>query len=435
MQFYSTNKKSPLVSLHEAALTGLAPDGGLYMPTEIPQFSENFIGHLGQLSFRDIAFEVASRFVLPDVKRSTLEQIVDEAINFGAPLVKVENDVYSLELFHGPTLAFKDFGARFMSRLTAYYAQSLDRELTVLVATSGDTGSAVANGFHDVPGINVVLLYPSGKVSRIQEQQLTTLEGNVYALEVSGAFDDCQKLVKQAFADNDLTDVMQLTSANSINIARLIPQSFYCFYGFAQLKSKADPVVISVPSGNFGNLTAGLIAGRMGLPVCNFVTSTNVNDVVPKYLETGLFEPKPTIETISKAMDVGNPSNFARILDLYDGRHDRMREDLFGLSFSDDQTLETIQEVYRTTGYILDPHGALGYLGLKAFLANQSKKQQGIFLSTAHPAKFWDVVQPIVGDALTMPDILQQALNKQKRAIPMANDFDSLREFLLGLAG
>ena len=433
MKWYSTNHKSPLTSLHDAVLQGLAPDGGLYLPTEIPSFSLNFIEHLHSMSIQEIAFEVARQFTKQEITKATLEEIIDCAITFDAPLAKIEDEVYSLELFHGPTLAFKDFGARFMARLTAQFVQNLDRELTVLVATSGDTGSAVAHGFMDIDGIRVVLLYPSGRVSKIQEQQLTTLGGNVTAVELDGTFDDCQKLVKQAATNSEVLKKLNLTSANSINIARLIPQIFYYFRGVGQLQQEFRDLVISVPSGNFGNLTAGILAKKMGLPIQKFIAATNINDIVPKYLESGIYEPKPSIETIANAMDVGNPSNFSRILELYDHSVDKIRKDICGAHFTDDQIRDTIHEVFEATGTILDPHGAIGYMGLINFIKNSSIPRTGIFLATAHPAKFWDHVYPIVGDQLQMPDSLQQALDKEKQSILMENDFEQFKELLLNL--
>lgn len=431
MKWYSTNQKSPLASLREAVLDGVAPDGGLYMPTEIPSFSLNFIEHLPQISFQDIAFEISTQFFKNDLTNATIEEITDKAIRFDAPLIRVEEEVYPLELFHGPTLAFKDFGAQFLAQIMAHFVQSFDKELTVLVATSGDTGSAVANGFLGVEGIRVVLLYPSNRVSSIQEQQLTTLGNNVSALEVDGTFDDCQNLVKQAFADPDLQKKINLTSANSINIARLIPQTFYYFRAFGQLQPGEKNVRISVPSGNFGNLTAGLISKKMGLQIKQFIAATNINDIVPKYLENGEFTPKPAIETIANAMDVGNPSNFTRMLELYDHSVAKMRKDINACSFTDEQVQETIHDVFSSFEYIMDPHGAIGYLGLKNFMKNNSSHEPGIFLATAHPAKFWDHVYPIVGNKLQMPESLKQTMNKEKQSLPLDDDLDQLVEFLL----
>jgi threonine synthase len=364
MNYYSTNNPTHKVSLKEAVLKGLAYDNGLYMPEAIPVLPKSFFDLLPEKSFQQIAFEVANAFLKDDVPTAELKRIIEHTISFDAPLIELEKNVFTLELFHGPTLAFKDFGARFMSQLLGYFAKEEKREIVILVATSGDTGSAVANGFLGVPGTKVVVLYPSGKVSDTQEKQFTTLGQNITALEVDGSFDDCQRLVKEAFLDEELTTKFFLTSANSINIARLIPQSFYYFYAWSRLKEKSN-VVFSVPSGNFGNLTAGLIAKRMGLPIRHFVASTNINDIVPEYLRTGHFNPKSSQSTISNAMDVGNPSNFARMMDLYQNDHEKLKSDVLGFDFSDAETQTTMCEVFARSKYIIDPHGAVGYLGLK----------------------------------------------------------------------
>ena len=365
---------------------------------------------------------------MPDAE---LKKIVDHTIQFDAPLVKLEKDVFALELFHGPTLAFKDFGARFMSQLLGYFASQQDREIIILVATSGDTGSAVANGFLGVPGTRVVVLYPSGKVSEIQEKQFTTLQQNVTALEVAGTFDDCQRLVKEAFLDAELRRKFFLTSANSINIARLIPQSFYYFYAYAQLKDKNRPVVFSVPSGNFGNITAGLLAKRMGLPIRRFVASTNINDIVPAYLKTGAFNPRPSSSTISNAMDVGNPSNFSRMLDLFNGNYESLSGEIKGYSFTDEETANAMRNVYASSNYILDPHGAVGYLGLKKYLDDSDENATGIFLETAHPSKFKEVVDETLGLGIDIHPTLKEFMKRQKETIKATMDFSAFKEFLL----
>ena len=358
-----------------------------------------------------------------------MQNIINDSLDFPIPLVPINDNIYSLELFHGPTLAFKDVGARFMARLLAYFLEKDNQEITVLVATSGDTGSAVAHGFYNVPGIRVVLLYPSGMVSKIQEQQLTTLGNNITALEVTGTFDDCQKIVKQAFLDQDIRNKINLTSANSINLGRLIPQSFYYFYAYSQIKDIQKKLFICVPSGNFGNLTAGLIAKRMGLPVDKFIAATNINDIIPKYLLSGNYEPEVSKNTISNAMDVGNPSNFARILDLYDNGHKSICHDITGYSCTDETTRTTMLEVFNKYGYILDPHGAVGYNAISTFLKND--EAIGIFLETAHPAKFLDIVEPVIGRNIPIPASLESALSKEKKSIPIAGTIDDLKEFLL----
>jgi threonine synthase len=431
MRFYSTNNRSLTVDLRQAVTEGLAPDNGLYMPVEIPRLSDEFFKGIANKSFRDIGFEVARNLLKGDVPDSELKKIVDHTIQFDAPLVKLEKDVFALELFHGPTLAFKDFGARFMSQLLGYFASQQDREIIILVATSGDTGSAVANGFLGVPGTRVVVLYPSGKVSEIQEKQFTTLQQNITALEVTGTFDDCQRLVKEAFLDAELRQKFFLTSANSINIARLIPQSFYYFYAYAQLKDRARPVVFSVPSGNFGNITAGLLAKRMGLPVGRFVASTNINDVVPAYLRTGTFNPRPSSSTISNAMDVGNPSNFSRMLELFNGNYGNLSEEIKGYSFTDEQTADAMRNVYASSNYILDPHGAVGYLGLKKYFEESEEDATGIFLETAHPSKFKDVVEEKLGRHIDIHPTLKEFMKRQKETIKASADFSAFKDFLL----
>jgi threonine synthase len=427
---YSTNNKQHKVSLREAVIQGLAPDNGLYMPEQIDALPKTFFDSIQNQSFREIAFEVARHLIGDDVDDKSLKKIVDHTIAFDAPLVEISQDIFALELFHGPTMAFKDFGARFMSQLLGYFVKQENREVTVLVATSGDTGSAVANGFYEVSGVRVVILYPSGKVSDIQEKQFTTLGKNITALEVDGTFDDCQRLVKSAFLDKDLNSKLFLTSANSINISRLIPQSFYYFYAWSRIQKK-DNVVFSVPSGNFGNLTAGLLAQRMGLPIQHFIASTNSNDVVPKYLSTGNFNSMNSVTTISNAMDVGNPSNFSRLLDLFNTDWKKFSDSISGFSFSDDETKAVMNEIYINQNYVLDPHGAVGFLGLKKYQLENSGVT-GIFLETAHPAKFQHVVERALGIDIKLPAQLQQFINRKKTSIRIGKEVDSFKEWLLG---
>lgn len=434
MKLHSTNLQSPSVDLEQAVIEGLAPDGGLYMFDNIPRLSADFFDNIQSLSFSEIAFEVSRTLLQGAVPEGDLKRIVEETLAFDAPLAQLSLDenVYALELFHGPTLAFKDFGARFMARLLSYFVKDKGKEITVLVATSGDTGSAVAHGFLNVPGIRVVILYPSGKVSELQEKQLTTMGGNIHALEVDGVFDDCQDLVKQAFVDPQLMQTLNLTSANSINIARLIPQSFYYFQAYAKLKK---PAIYSVPSGNFGNLTAGLIAKKMGLPVHLFLASTNANDTFPKYLSGGEYRAQPSVATISNAMDVGNPSNFSRIRELYGDDTEALRRDVRSESFTDSQTLEVMKEVYERTGYVMDPHGAVAYLGLQKHYSEhpEDRLYPGVFLETAHPAKFGETVEKAIGKAPSIPGRLQEYAERQKVATKMPVDFTKLREYLISL--
>lgn len=431
MKFYSTNNKNHTVDLRTAVIQGLAPDNGLYMPESIPALNQSFIQSLPRLSFKEIGLEV-TRTLLAELPEAEIQKLIDHTLQFDAPLVEIEPNVFALELFHGPTLAFKDFGARFLAGLLGYYAKEQDQEITILVATSGDTGSAVANAFLNVPGTRVMVLYPSGKVSVAQEKQFTTLGGNITALEVNGTFDDCQRLVKQAFLDADLKKQYFLTSANSINLARLIPQSFYYFRAYAQLNT-TNPVVFTVPSGNFGNLTAGLLAQRMGLPIQQFVAATNANDVVPEFLKTEKFNPRPSVQTISNAMDVGNPSNFARMLELFNHDFEALKKSIKGYSFSDTETREAMQRVFNQTGYVLDPHGAVGYLGLKKFMSTQST-YSGIFLETAHPAKFADVVEAALKTKVELPTRLQKFMNGEKKSVEVNKEFEEFKDLLLGLA-
>ena len=431
MRFYSTNDPSTFATLKEAVLRGLAPDNGLYMPEVIPSFAPAFFQEAGDMTFPQLALAVAEKFAGDDIPARELRRIVEHTIQFDAPLIRVRENISALELFHGPTMAFKDFGARFMSQLLGYFSDQIRREIVILVATSGDTGSAVANGFLGVNGVRVIVLYPSGKVSDVQEKQFTTLGRNITALEVMGTFDDCQRLVKEAFLDSTLRDSFFLTSANSINIARLIPQTFYYFHAYAQRQHLEKPVIFSVPSGNFGNLTAGLLAMKMGLPVAQFVAATNVNDVVPEYLRTSRMIPRPSQHTLSNAMDVGNPSNFARIQDLYRNDFNAICRDITGYAFTDDETLEAMRHVSKTHHYALDPHGAIGYLGLEKYLAQHPGEVNGIFLETAHPAKFGEVVEEAVGHAIPLPPALEKFLKGTKKTQLVTNQYHSFKKTLL----
>ena len=429
MQFYSTKNRNLRVGLREAVMHGLAPGNGLYMPVSIPHLSDHFFATLSKKSFQELSFDVAHNLLGADLPSGTLKKMIERTIQFDAPLVKVEATVSALELFHGPTLAFKDFGARFLSGLVGYFAAQQDKEITILVATSGDTGSAVANGFLNVPGTKVIVLYPAGKVSEIQEKQFTTLGGNITALEVEGTFDDCQRLVKEAFLDAELNVEQTLTSANSINVARLIPQTFYYFYAFGQVKHPSKPVVFSVPSGNFGNLTAGLLAKRMGLPITKMIASTNINSIVPDYFKTQVFSPRPSLQTISNAMDVGDPSNFARMLDLYDHHFERLANDVEGYHFSDEETRAAMRHVANDKNYRMDPHGAVGYLGLKKYMKTH-RDTQGIFLETAHPGKFKDVVEETLGQSIELPEALIEFSKKEKKSSRIGREYQELRDIL-----
>ena len=431
MKYYSTNKQASDASLEEAVVKGLASDKGLYMPYEIKPLPKSFFDEIENLSFQEIAYRVAEAFLGEDVPAETLKYIVYDTLNFDVPAVKVKDNIYSLELFHGPTLAFKDVGGRFMARLLGYFIRKEGKkEVNVLVATSGDTGSAVANGFLGVEGIHVYVLYPKGKVSEIQEKQFTTLGRNITAIEVDGTFDDCQALVKNAFMDKELNAHMQLTSANSINVARFLPQSFYYFYAYAQMKKQglADNLVVCVPSGNFGNITAGLFGKKMGLPIKRFIAANNRNDIFYQYLKTGEYNPRPSIATIANAMDVGDPSNFARIIDLYGGSHDAIAAEISGETYTDEQISETVQKVYEETGYLLDPHGACGY---RALAEELQPGETGVFLETAHPAKFLQTVQNIIGAEVKIPEKLQEFMRGKKLSVPMSKDFASFKEYLM----
>lgn len=432
MKYYSTNLKAADATLEEAVVKGLASDRGLFMPREIKPLPQEFYEHIEELSFQEIAYRVADAFFGEDIPADTLKQIVYDTLSFDVPLVKVTDNIYSLELFHGPTLAFKDVGARFMARLLGYFIRKEGKkEVNVLVATSGDTGSAVANGFLDVEGIHVYVLYPKGKVSEIQEKQFTTLGRNITALEVDGTFDDCQALVKAAFMDRELNEHLQLTSANSINVARFLPQAFYYFYAYAQLKKagRAANAVVCVPSGNFGNITAGLFGKRMGLPVSRFIAANNRNDIFYQYLLTGVYSPRPSIATIANAMDVGDPSNFARVLDLYQGSHEAICADISGATYTDEQIADTIRQVWKEHRYLLDPHGACGY---RALAEGLRPGETGIFLETAHPAKFKDTVEKIIGENISIPAKLQAFMSGEKQSQPMSREFADFKKYLLG---
>jgi threonine synthase len=430
MKYYSLNNPGTFVDFREATIRGQAPDKGLYFPEEIPQLAPDLLRNLKNFSREELAFRIIRPYVGDTLPESELHRIVAETINFDFPLVPVTPEIWSLELFHGPTLAFKDVGARFMSRCLGYFVKDNTRPVTVLVATSGDTGGAVANGFYDIPGIRVVILYPSGKVSSVQELQLTTLGKNITALEVEGTFDDCQRLVKEAFADATLNDALFLTSANSINVARWLPQQFYYFFAAQQWPDNTRPPVISVPSGNFGNICAGLLAHRSGLPVRHFIAACNTNDIVPAFLQTGDFQPKAAVPTLSNAMDVGNPSNFVRILELFHQKLPDLRETLSAVSISDPETISSIRDLDNRYHYLADPHGAVGCLALKRYLA-QNPGEKGIFLETAHPVKFFDTVEPIIGRKVPLPDTVAALLDKKKRSRLLAPRYSELKEFLL----
>lgn len=431
MKYYSTNGKSDQVTLRDAVVKGLASDKGLFMPEVIKHLPESFFEEIQNLSFQEIAYKVADAFFGEDVPSDTLKQIVCDTLNFDCPVVKVKDNIYSLELFHGPTLAFKDVGARFMARLLGYFIQQEgNQKVNVLVATSGDTGSAVANGFLGVDGIHVYVLYPKGKVSAIQECQFTTLGQNITALEVDGVFDDCQALVKNAFMDADLNKHMKLTSANSINVARFLPQAFYYFYAYAQMKKlgKADQLVVCVPSGNFGNITAGLFGKVMGLPIKRFIAANNANDIFYNYLQTGEYHPQSSVQTIANAMDVGDPSNFARIFDLYKGCHSAISSEISGATYTDEQIAETVKACYRETGYLLDPHGACGY---RALQENLTANECGVFLETAHPAKFKSTVESIIEDEVEIPAKLAAFMKGSKKSIEISKDFADFKAYLM----
>ena len=429
MNYYSLNKISPNVTFEEATIKGQAPDKGLYFPSIIPTLSKDFIANIKSKSKEEIGFEVMKPFASESIPDEVLQNIINETINFDFPLVKVHESVYALELFHGPTLAFKDVGARFMSRCLGYFNRNKKHHTTVLVATSGDTGGAVANGFLGVEGIDVIILYPSKKVSVVQELQLTTLGKNISALEINGSFDDCQAIVKQAFTDTDLNNKFSLTSANSINVARWLPQQLYYFYAYQQWQHE-EPPVISVPSGNFGNICAGILAHISGLPVKHFIAACNVNDVVPEFLRTGNYQPKKTIATISNAMDVGNPSNFSRVLELFNQHVNDLKKILTSYSISDAATKATINEVFNQYNYILDPHGAVGYYALIEHHLNH-QNNNGIFLETAHPVKFPETVEAATNTQIEIPQSVQYLFDQKKESVVMNASFDDFKDWMM----
>lgn len=423
MQYYSLNKKAPKTSFEIAVRKGLAPDKGLYFPEKITPLDTSFMENLDQLSNIEIAFHAIKQFVGSEIPESELKTIIKETLNFEFPIVSIEDNISTLELFHGPTMAFKDVGARFMARCLGYFNKNNNKEVTVLVATSGDTGGAVANGFLGVKGVKVVILYPRGKVSNVQEQQLTTLGQNITAFEVEGTFDDCQDMVKKAFLDSDLTTKKELTSANSINVARWLPQMFYFMFAYKQLKQHNKPLVFSVPSGNFGNICAGMVAQKLGFPFPHFIASNNENDVVTRYLSSKKYTPLATVETISNAMDVGNPSNFIRIQALHNNDFQALKSNLSGYRFSDEETREAIDFIYKSTGYITDPHGAVGYLGCHHYL-KLNPDVHTVFLETAHPTKFLDVVQPLVPEVIELPPQIKAVMGRPKNAKSIVNYAD-----------
>jgi len=431
MKYYSLNKQSPVVDFAAATILGQAPDKGLYFPGSIPQVSKKLIDNIENYSNEEIAFEIISPYIGDTIPKDVLKKIVTETVNFKIPLVKITVDIYSLELFHGPTLAFKDVGARFMSRCLGYFAKDSKEKIVVLVATSGDTGGAVANGFYDVEGVEVVILYPSGKVSLVQEKQLTTLGKNIHALEVDGSFDECQQMVKTIFADAELNKKIKLTSANSINVARWLPQQFYYFYLWKQWKDKDNSPVVTVPSGNFGNICAGLLAQRSGLPIKHFIAACNANDTVPEFLRSGNYQPKKAIATISNAMDVGDPSNFIRIMEIFHQQLKELKSLLNGYSISDAETKATLISVFKEHNYLLDPHGAVAYTALKRYQA-QYPGVKGVILETAHPVKFYDVIEPLIKQTVPVPETVAEQLKKEKVSTKISANTNELKEFLLG---
>lgn len=436
MNYYSTNKQSAIVDFKEATIRGQAPDKGLYFPSHIPKVDASLIADIEKISNEEIAFRVIRPYVGDVMDEETLFNIVKETVNFSIPLVAVNDRISSLELFHGPTLAFKDVGARFMSRCLANFVQGRNAggtlTVTVLVATSGDTGGAVANGFYDVPGVNVVILYPSGKVSPVQEKQLTTLGKNIHALEVKGSFDDCQQIVKQAFMDDDLQKKLFLTSANSINVARWLPQQFYYFFAYKQWKQKNEPPVICVPSGNFGNICAGILAHVSGLPVDHFIAACNANDVIPQYMQTQELKIKNAVATLSNAMDVANPSNFIRILEIFHHEFPALKNKMSAVSINDDETNATIKKVFDNYNYLTDPHGAVGYLALENYL-QQHPHKKGIFLETAHPVKFPEAVETVTGKPVVIPDSLKIMMQQTKQTVTVSNNYQQVKDFLMQL--
>jgi len=429
MNYYSLNNKDNKSTFEEAVVKGIAPDRGLYFPENSTPLPSEFFKNIATYSNEEIAFKVIQQFVGDEIPAPVLKDIIKETINFEFPVVKVEDNIHALELFHGPTMAFKDVGARFMARCLGYFNRDKkDENVTVLVATSGDTGGAVAHGFLGVKGVDVVILYPSGKVSDVQEKQLTTLGQNIVALEVDGVFDDCQEMVKTAFLDSEITKERTLTSANSINVARWLPQMFYFFFAYKQLKHAQKELVFSVPSGNFGNICAGVMAQQLGLPVHQFVASTNINDVVPNFFKSKEYNPQPSKQTISNAMDVGNPSNFIRIQEIFNNDFEQLSKHISSYSFDDDATRDVMKKIYDTTGYVADPHGAVGYLGLKKYI--QQQDLQGVFLETAHPIKFADVVEPVLDIKLALPPQILEVIDKEKVASSIAS-YEDLKTYLL----
>ncbi len=432
MKYYSTNNQNLNYSFREAIMRGLASDGGLIMPQYIPALKKSFINNLNNLTFQEIAFEISKLFITDKIPSNSLQTIIEKAINFKAPLYKLNSNTGILELFYGPTLAFKDFGARFMAQFMNYYVDKMNNKIDILVATSGDTGSAVASAFYGIDGINVYILYPSGMVSQVQEKQLTTFGNNITALEIKGSFDDCQNLVKKAFVDKEINEKYNLTSANSINIARLIPQSFYYFEAYKQITDKYDNVIFSVPSGNLGNLTAGLFAKKMGLPITKFIAANNFNNVFSNYIKTKIFKSKPTIKTISNAMDVGNPSNFIRIFKLYNEKHGLIVKDINSSYHSDEDTLKEIKYLYKKYSYLIDPHGAVASLALKKYIKEENPENYyGVILETAHPFKFNDILKNILNINVEIPDSIKHSLEQKKVSIKLSNTYSLFKEFLL----
>lgn len=429
MNFYSLNHKAPDTSFKEAVIKGLASDRGLYFPKSITKLPDSFFESISDLSHTEIAFEAIKQFLSPEIPEDELFKIVEETLCFDFPVVKVNDTISSLELFHGPTMAFKDVGARFMSRCLGYFNQNQKKETVVLVATSGDTGGAVANGFLGVEGIKVVILYPSGKVSEVQEKQLTTLGQNITALEVDGVFDDCQDMVKQAFLDHSITDHIQITSANSINVARWLPQMFYFFFAYQQLHKQHKNIVFSVPSGNFGNICAGFMAQQLGLPIHHLIAANNRNKVVTTYLESEVYEPLPTIQTLSNAMDVGNPSNFIRIQEIFKNDFDALKTNLSSFSYTDEETLEGMKELYEMYDYVADPHGAIGFLAAKEY-QKENPDTHAVFLETAHPTKFLDVVEKVIPKQIELPPQIQEVMNQDKKSTSIST-YEELKSILL----
>jgi threonine synthase len=441
MQLYSTKNRDIQVDLKQAVFQGLPEDNGLFMPNDIPRLPQDILDNLSQLSFSEIGFHISKTLFQGAIPDQDLQGIIDKAINFPAPVVQLDDQKYILELFHGPSLAFKDFGARFMAQLMSYFNRKEDQELTILVATSGDTGGAVAAGFHKTPGIRVVILYPSGKVSALQEKQLTTLGHNITALEVDGTFDDCQALVKHAFLDQELRRKIRISSANSINISRLVPQSFYYFEAYKQIQHTTEDIVFCIPSGNFGNLTAGLLAYKMGLPVHQFIAATNKNDVVPSYLQNGDYQPRPSVRTLSNAMDVGNPSNFARMVDIFSAAKGKgipsdqgiwkgMNKLISGFSFNDQETEQAVKYIFDTYNYLIDPHGAVGYLALDTY-QKKHPNTKGVILETAHPAKFKEDMDRVIGKEIPVPERLLALSGRVKEATSMSIDYTNFKTWLL----